>query len=152
MKRIVSLITILAAPLAHADCLDTWLAHSSSTLSLSINYSEGCYQGEVKINFSKFSKEDPHWPSPRSRWNSVPFDRECPLKKIGKDGEIIEFSCRKDGSSPLAGATYRYKVIKENYRCDDGSIPLPDRSFFCIRGCTSTIPRKLEGQYSEGAC
>ena len=152
MKRVATLIAIFAAPFAHADCLHTWLAFRSPTLALSIDYSEGCYQGELEINFSKFSRNEPQWPSPQSRLDSVPFARECPLRKVGKDGETIEFSCRKDGRSPLAGATYRYKVVEAKYRCDDGSVPLPDRSFICIRGCAPTVPRKLEGQYSEGAC
>lgn len=152
MKRIVMVIAIFAISYAHADCLDRWLTYRSSTLVLSIDYSEGCYQGELIVNFSKISKDDPQWPSPQSRLISAPFDRECTSSKASKDGEPIEFSCRKDGSTPLAGATYRYKVVKPKYRCEDGSAPLPDRSFICIRGCAPTVPRRLEGQYSEGDC
>jgi hypothetical protein len=152
MKRIVTLVAIFAAPFVHADCLDKWLDYRSSKLYLSIDYSEGCYQGAVIINFTKFSKDDPHWPSAQSRWSSVPFDRECTSSKARKDGEPLEFGCRKDGSTPLAGATYRYKVVKPKYRCEDGSAPLPDRYFICVRGCAPAVPRRLEGQYSEGNC
>ena len=37
----------------------------------------------------------------------IPFEQECPDKKRNKSGEIVEFSCRKGGVSPLTGATYR---------------------------------------------
>jgi hypothetical protein len=144
MKCFAILLALFSAPWVHADCLDTWLTYRSSTLSLSVDYSEGCYHGELIIN-SKFFKGDP-------QGNSVLFDRECHSSKVGKDGEPIQFSCRKDGETPLAGATYRYKSVKAKYRCKDGSIPLPERSFICIRGCKPTVPRELEVEYSEGAC
>lgn len=152
MKRILMLIAIFAISYAHADCLDTWLTYRSSTLSLSIDYSEGCYNGELMVSFSTFSKNDLRQRSSQPRGVSVPFDRECTSSKAIKDGEPIEFNCRLDGVTPLAGATYRYKVVKPKYRCEDGSAPLPDRSFICIRGCAPAVPRRLEVQYSEGVC
>lgn len=150
MKLTAMLVAILAAPFAHADCQDTWLISSSPTLSLSVDYSEGCYQGVLKINFSKPSKVDTHYPSSESRMNTVSFDSECRSRKKGKDGETIEFSCRNDGVSPLAGATYRFKQVKTTIRCDGIDEPDWDLSFICISGCGPTTPKRLEVQHGEG--
>lgn len=141
MKLIAMLVAMLAAPLAYADCQDTWLTYNSPTLSLSVDYSEGCYQGEKRINFSK--------PSKKSRMNTVSFNSECSSGKM-EDGEIIEFSCRKDGVSPLAGATYRFKKIKTTIRCDGVDSPNWEMSFSCISGCGATTPKRLMVEYGEG--
>jgi hypothetical protein len=97
--------------------------HRSSTLYLSVGYSQGCYEGELILNFSKFSKNGPQWPSPGLRLESIPFDRECQPKKKDKNGRTIDFNCRNDGVSPLAGATYQFKEVKTTIRC--GGIDLP---------------------------
>jgi hypothetical protein len=151
MRVIAALIFMFSASYAHADCLDTWLSYGSSKLSLSVDFSAGCYQGPLIINFSKFSKDDPRWPSALSHWTSVPFDRECPEKR-SKEGEVWEFSCRKDGASPLAGATYEYKETDAKRKCEDGTMALPDRTYTCIRGCGAATPKELAYEYSEGGC
>jgi len=135
---------------AHADCQDEWLTHMSSTLYLSVGYSKGCYAGDLILNFSNFSKNGPRWPNSGSKLESIPFDRECTSKKKDKDGETIEFSCRKDGVSPLAGATYRFKLVKTTIQCDGIDEPDWDHIFICISGCGSTTPKKLKVPYGEG--
>ena len=81
---------------------------------------------------------------------TIPFDRECQPKIKGKNGETVEFSCRKDGVSPLAGATYRYKEFKTTIRCDDNDVPDIEHSFICISGCGPTTPKKLHVPFGEG--
>jgi hypothetical protein len=158
MKIIVALVLIFSVFYARADCLDTWLSYDSSKLILRIDFSGGCYQGPLIIHFTKFSKGDPRWPSGQSHWTSIPFDRECSEKRskgvvvLSKEGEILEFSCRRDGASPLAGATYRYRETKANHQCADGTMALPDRWYICVRGCGPATPKELAYEYSEGGC
>lgn len=150
MKRIAVLMLMVFGSYAHADCQDFWLEHWSSTLYLSVGYSQGCYQGELILNFSKFTKKGPQWPDPSLHLESIPFDRECQSKKTSKDGETIEFSCRKDGVSPLAGATYRFKTFKTTIQCDGIDLPDFDYTFVCVRGCGPTTPKRLEIPHGEG--
>lgn len=150
MKHVAALLLMLVGSNAHADCQDSWLEHWSPMLYLSVSYSQGCYQGELELNFSKFSANGPQWPDPSLRLETIPFDRECQPKKKDKNGETVEFSCRKDGVSPLAGATYRYKEFKTTIRCDDTDVPDIEHSFICISGCGLTTPKKLHVPFGEG--
>ena len=147
MKHIAYLLLILAVPNVHADCLDTWLTTGwSSERYLSIDYSEGCYDGSLIINFTNTPRS-----SPKAHWKSIPFDHECTTSN-GEREAAKRFSCRKDGDSPLAGATYQYEEAKANGHCEDGSTPLPDRFYRCIHGCGSNTPTVLFYEYSEGGC
>lgn len=150
MKRVAALMLMFVGSYAHADCQDSWLEHQSSTLYMSVRYSQGCYEGELILEFSKLSKNGPRWPSPNLRLESIPFDRECRTKKRNKDGETMEFSCRNDGVSPLAGATYRFKLIKTTIQCNGIDLPDWDHTFICIRGCGPTTPKRLEVPFGEG--
>ena len=150
MKLIAFLMLLFVGSYAHADCQDSWLGHRSSTLYLSVIYSKGCYEGDLILEFSKYSKNGPKWPSPNVRLESIPFERECGSSKKNKTGEVVEFSCRNDGVSPLAGATYRYKQVKTTRRCDGIDEPDWDLSFVCISGCGLTTPKKLEVRHGEG--
>jgi hypothetical protein len=149
MKRIAVLMLMFAGSCAQADCQDSWLEHQSSTLFLSVDYSQGCYQGELILNFSKFTKKGPQWPDPSLHLKSIPFNRECPTKKTGKDGETIEFSCRKDGASPLAGATYRFKKFKTIIQCERTKLHGIVDAFICISGCGLETPKRLDVPYGE---
>jgi hypothetical protein len=115
MKRIAMLMGMLASSHAFADCQDNWLTYSSPTLSLSVAYSLGCYEGDLTIHFRK---NEPGRPAPELNREPILFDRECSSRKKDKAGETIEFSCRSDGATPLAGATYRYKIFKTTIRCE----------------------------------
>lgn len=150
MKRIFILLLMFAAPHTWADCLDTWFRYNSPELYLSADYSEGCYQGNMILSFAKNIKGERQWPSQNTQWTSVPFDVECQMNKSKKEGKV--FTCRKDGVSPLAGATYQYEEIKENYKCEDGSAPLPRLLYRCISGCGPNTPKELNLEYSEGQC
>jgi hypothetical protein len=150
MKHIAALMSMLVGSYAYADCQDSWLEHRSSTLYLSVEYSQGCYQGQLILNFSKFAKKEPQLPDPSLQSGSMPFDRECQSKKMSKDGATIEFSCRKDGVSPLAGATYRFKKFKTTIRCDGIDLPDFDHTFICIDGCGPTTPKRLKVPFGEG--
>lgn len=150
MKRVIAFIFMFVGAYAHADCQESWLEHRSSTLQLSVRYSEGCYQGQLILEFSKLSKNGPHSPSPWDGLKSIPFDRECRSKKKNKEGETIEFSCRSDGISPLAGATYRFKLLKTTIQCDGVDYPDWDHTFICTSGCRPTTPKRLEVPFGEG--
>lgn len=147
MKHIAALILFLACFSAHADCQDEWLTYNSPAQWLSVTYSQGCYQGDLVLSYSK---EGPRRPGTGEHSIETPFNLECPLKKQDKNGEIIEFSCRKDGVSPLAGATYRFKLIKTSLECDGVVQPDWDHTFICIKGCGPKTPRKLFVPFGEG--
>jgi hypothetical protein len=150
MKNIAALILMFAASHAHADCQDSWLEYRSSTLYVSVDYSDGCYHGELILNFSKIPKKGPKWPDPSLHLESIPFDRECRSRKKGNNGEVVEFSCRKDGVSPLAGATYRYKEFKTTIQCEGTDVPDIEHAFICTSGCGSTTPKRLHVPFGEG--
>src|SRR3569623_24439 len=147
MRNIAALIFFLACFSAHADCQDEWLTYSSPTQWLSVAYSQGCYQGDLILSSSK---EAPRWPGTGEHSIKTPFNLECPLKKQDKIGDIIQFSCRKDGVSPLAGATYRFKLIKTSMECGGVVEPYWDHTFICIKGCGSKTPKKLSAPPGAG--
>jgi hypothetical protein len=150
MKIVALLILIFFARHTHADCQDEWITHRSSTLYLSVSYSEGCYAGELTLNFSRFPKSGPSWPDPSLKLTSIPFVRECTVKEKNEEGETIEFSCRKDGVSPLAGATYRFKLVETTFRCEGKVEKGWNHTFLCTSGCQPTTPKTLEVLHGEG--
>lgn len=147
MKIITILILFLTCWKAHADCQDEWLTYSSSTQELSVAYSEGCYQGDLILSSSK---KGPGWPDKKEHLIKTDFNHECPLKKQDKNEEVIEFSCRKDGISPLAGATYRFKLEKTTIECDGVVEPDWNHVFICIKGCGPSTPKYLLVPFGEG--
>jgi len=150
MKHLVALILIFVSSYVHADCQDTWLEYQSSTLYLSVDYSNGCYHGNLVINYAKLSRNGPQLGDEKLHTESLSFDSECQTKRKDRNGEVIEFSCRKNGVSPLAGTTYRYKQFKTTIQCDGVTEPDIERSFICIRGCGSNKPKKLHMPWGEG--
>jgi hypothetical protein len=54
-------------------------------------------------------------------------------------GNREQFSCRKDGKSPLAGTTYRVTTSEKYRPCGD---EFPGEVYVCIEGCNS--PRAPE--------
>lgn len=150
MKRLVALILMLVSSFAHADCQDTWLEYRSPNLNLSVDYSDGCYQGKLVLNFAKRAKSGPKLGDSYLPSDSIPFDRECQTKHKDKNGETVEFTCIKDGVSPLSGATYRYKEFKITIQCYGTAEPDIERSFVCVSGCGPTTPKKLHMPWGEG--
>ncbi len=150
MKHLAVLLFFFAATHAQADCQDSWLEHHSTNVDLSVIYSKGCYQGELMLNFSTPPINGLGMPSTNTSRESLPFVRECPSTKKNKEGEVIEFSCRKDGTSPLAGATYRFKQVKTSIECDGVKEPTMKYFFKCVRGCAATTPKSLDVQFGEG--
>ena len=141
---------ILLSANSQADCQDQWLTYSSSELDLSAGYSEGCYQGQLILSFSKPSEDGKGGADSNVKSGSVPFDSECTTKEKDKDGETIEFSCRKEGVSPLAGATYRFKLVETTIECDGVVQQNFEHTFICISGCGPTTPKTLIVPYGEG--
>lgn len=150
MKRVAALMLVLLGAHAHADCQDNWLTHASSTLHLSVDYSQGCYQGELVLSFSTIAPQGRKQRAPAVQPTSIPFDHECPSRKKNQDGEVVAFSCRADGASPLAGASYRLKQVKTTIRCDGVDLPDVDFVFICTSGCQPATPKRLKVSHGEG--
>lgn len=149
MKRCAALFLMFVGSSAHADCQESWLEYRSPTVFLSAIYSGGCYQGPLILHFSKRSRYASRRP-PGMPVESTPFDRECQSKRKNENGETIEFSCRKEGVSPLAGATYRFKLTKTTIECDGVKAPDWAHTFRCIKGCKPATPKRLEVPFGEG--
>lgn len=144
VKNLVALFFWLACFNAHADCQDEWIKYQSPTQQLSVTYSEGCYSGKLILSF--FTKGGQRG----AQIGEVPFDQECPAKKLDRKGDVVEFSCRKGGVSPLAGATYRFKLIKTTIECEGVVSPDEDHVFMCIKGCGRRTPQILLVPFGEG--
>lgn len=144
MKNLAALIVLLSCSSAHADCQEEWLTFQSPTQQLSVRYEEGCYHGALILSYwREGTKQDA--PS-----GEISFDQECPVKKRDKSGEVVEFSCRKNGVSPLAGATYRFKLMKTTIVCDGVVGPDEDHTFICVKGCGKKTPAILTVPFGEG--
>ncbi len=144
MKNIFALSILLCCSSAHADCQDEWLYYGTPTRQLAVIYKDGCYHGDLILMYWSVEK------GPPVPILEIPFEQECPDKKRDKSGEIVEFSCRKGGVSPLAGATYRFKLMKTTITCDGVVSPDEDHTFICVKGCGKTTPRILTVPFGEG--
>lgn len=150
MKRLVFVMLMFVGGYAHADCQESWLEHQSPTLYMSVEYSGGCYQGPLVIHYARFSRHDPKRRSPDFPILTVDFDRECRSGPKNEDGDVIEFSCRKDGVSPMAGATYRFRLVQTTIECEGIKSVDWSHTFFCVKGCGPATPRRLEVPFGEG--
>jgi hypothetical protein len=78
-------------------------------------------------------------------------ERHLAEQKCGYSADAANFSCSSDGSSPLAGATFRFKPVSETPRTADCG-----RIAVCITGCNSRAPRELlesaDECYDQGEC
>lgn len=144
MKNLAASILLLACSSAHADCQDEWLSYQSSTQQLSVIYKDGCYSGDLILSFSRDGA------GRDAQAEQLLFDQECPAKKHNKMGEVVEFSCRKEGVSPLAGATYRFQLMKTTIECDGVVSPDEAHTFVCVKGCGKKTPRVLTVPFGEG--
>jgi hypothetical protein len=60
----------------------------------------------------------------------VPFSSQCTLSSSGME-------CRRKGSTPLAGSSYRY-TNDTNPSCEGRR---PGRRLTCVKGCSAEIPK-----------
>lgn len=150
IKTLCALFFLMLGTQAKADCQDSWLEYHSNKLILSVVYSEGCYQGEMLLQFTHFSGSSVKRGEQTSEMKSLPFDQECTASKKLKNGDTVEFTCRKNGVSPLAGATFRYRKFKTSLSCEGVELPDIEHAFVCIKGCKRDTPRKLIIQVGEG--
>ena len=83
----------------------------------------------VFIRISKLDEDDNY----TKQIKSVSFHNECSVKSN-------KLLCKKNGTTPLAGATYQ--ITK------DGSPSCPSEAseerYTCIRGCKASVPRYLK--------
>lgn len=109
-----------------------------------MHYSEGCYAGDLILSFFKKGAKR------GANAIEIPFEHECPIKKHNKMGKVTEFSCRKGGVSPLAGATYRFQLMKTTIECDGVVSPDEVHAFICVKGCGRRTPQILIVPFGEG--
>lgn len=150
IKILCTLMFLFLSPQAKADCQDYWFTYHSATLDLHVIYSEFCYQGKLLLQFTRYTPDINTRQAKASEMVSLPFDEECPTQKKHKDGGVLEFTCKKDGISPLAGATFRYKKFKTSLVCDGVEIPDIEPAFVCVKGCKPSTPKKLVIPVGEG--
>lgn len=144
MKPLAALIFLLASSGARADCQDEWLIYHSPSQQLSVRYKDGCYSGDLILSFSAKSTAQ------GVQETELLFADECPVTKKDKVGGVVEFSCRKQGVSPLAGATYRFKRLSTTIECDGVVSPEEVPAFLCVKGCGKKTPPILFVPEGEG--
>ena len=130
-------LMLLFGQVAHGGCSEIG---SLRTETIYIDISDGgCKNQKVMIAFAFKKAHDTEFGTVKE----VPFELEC---KLNNDG----FKCRKDGKSPLAGATYkRIWFGRSGNACDeDGTL---GQKYICVVGCSPlTVPEYLNG--SDGSC
>jgi hypothetical protein len=138
-----SLVLLLTTTLSHqalAWC-DNPVTGESKSFSVAMYVANGCNpntkvpEGTEVIDFTPKGKNG----EANGATQTVPFDSEC---KRGKDGR--EFSCSKNGRTPLAGTTYVTTKDKKD-ECDETGKGLVER-LTCSKGCEGgRAPAHLEG-------
>lgn len=74
-----------------------------------------------------------------------PLWQECPGWNITAVPFQTTFTCTPSGKSPLAGATYRFKVSKAKDECGEKT-----RMFVCVVGCApKRVPVRLKLNHYE---
>ena len=145
MRALLLSIIMLYSFSANAGC--TSIAElRTSTLFIDIS-DGGC--GPLNISFTnKIGKDG------RPDYESMKvyrFDDECALK-FDKIGRTTGFSCRANGHTPLAGATYKLKQFGFfMLNCGDGEggkgegQKWPRNRYVCVAGCNKTsAPKSLD--------
>ena len=98
---------------------------------------------------------------------NISFEKECYLTKHGKKiksddylsgaANFDGFVCHPKGSTPLAGATYRYIQFGRSHHDDSCGMEkgpvytTPGNKYICVKGCSNPqVPELLLG--SDGSC
>lgn len=150
MKLITATLLMLLSCSAHADCVDAIFDYADANMRVSMGYAEGCYQGELVLSYT-LPQQQKTTDGSLGLVGEVPFKQECPNQKL--NGEFIEeFSCRKDGESPLAGAHYKTKRYTDQIECDGALEPVDKAMYVCVAGCTDKTPKQLPMPRSGGTC
>ncbi len=117
---------LLLSGAGHAACSEVWSGRSSTHV---VNISDGgCEYGKLMIgvNSRKPAKLQPG-AAQASEPGMLAFDSQCQLAP----DLVSSFACRADGSTVLAGATYR-RVPGTTKVCDDPRWPV----YQCVKGCS----------------
>ena len=138
MKTFLIFVVLFMSECVQADCQDTWLGHHSATMDLRVEYGDACYSGNLEIQITTKSLAGKHLGR-----RTVPFDRECTKESALKEGHPVEFSCAKDGQTPLAGGTFRYMKVKQRYECQSERGTYFQEVYRCVKGCSQLVPREL---------
>lgn len=150
MKFIAATLLMLLSSFSRADCVDEIFDYVDANKRVSMGFAEGCYKGELILSYT-LPQQQKTTDGSFEHFASVPFKQECPQQKL--NGEFIEeFSCRKDGESPLAGAHYKIKRYADQIECDGTVEPVEKAIYVCVAGCTDKTPKQLLLPHSGGSC
>lgn len=132
MRILIFLIALLYSSSAFALCDDFAELY---TKKWSIDISDGGCGPQRTITFSRNGGAS----------IEIPFNSECKEFDKRKDRAWRGFSCRANGRSPMAGATYHFVKRGKPY-CgpetpNEGRTP--GYRYICVEGCKNTVPRYL---------
>lgn len=130
-----------------ANCPSDWLSANTSSLILDVA-NEGDCHGQLLIRWQTKTWVASENASKVGRLIAVPFDQKCSLRS--KEGQVVEFACRRGGQTPLSGATFKRMRVAD-YVCDiDGKTRrIPAYQYKCIRGCNGDVPKTLDQQVDD---
>jgi hypothetical protein len=144
-KVIITVLFALVSAPAIGGC-DYMAEHLSKSLYLDIS-DGGCRYDQVLISFTRKIKKDqqPDYASVKR----FPFSGECEFGRTNQRGVPFKFFCRTNGNTPLAGATFKYKLVRYVHKfgeCGDGPKKgrFPVFGFVCVAGCTLGVPKVLD--------
>ncbi|MDP4076328.1 hypothetical protein [Acidovorax sp. A1169] len=130
MRALRAYLVVAAALLlsgaGHAACSEVWSGRSSTH---EVTVSDGdCEYGKLMIGVNSLRPAKlPHGGAQAAPPGMLAFDSQCQLAPDLVSG----FACRADGSTVLAGATYR-RVPGRKKVCDDPRWPV----YQCVKGCS----------------
>ncbi len=134
MERLIfALAALMTTSPSYSACSDAIVGRTATVV---IDISDGgcAYEGVHHITFWQLQPngEKP----PGAPVLHFPFEEECFFTKKGG------FTCKRDGRTPLAGATYK-KTMNGYDRCDETGKQRTEQ-YECIAGCNKpSVPRIL---------
>lgn len=145
MRALILLCLALAPYSVQAGC-DALGGYSDKTLVVDIS-SNDCTT-DLLISFGPRAADGSIDEARRKRFR---FEDEC-TARASKDGYAFgSFACRRGGSTPLAGATYRRSVVGSTRQmCGGGGEPewedvQPKVVYRCVKGCGKGAPALIDG-------
>lgn len=127
---------LLLSGAAHAGCSEVWSGRSSTHEVTATVTDGGCEYDKLMIGVNSLRPAKlPPGSAQAVAPGMVAFDSQCQLAP----DLVSSFACRTDGSTVLAGASYR-RVPGRNKVCGDPRWPV----YQCVQGCSQPgVPRVL---------
>lgn len=151
MRIAIFLLLSFFTILSYASCELETASIKTETLFLSI-YDEGCANDKIVIYFATKDRESREFENS----TTVPFVEECTFKGHVDYPTPSYIICRKNGRTPLAGATYKLTQYKKSKSAPRRECEPDDQAgigvrYICIKGCEKPmVPKYLEA--FDGMC